>query len=260
MSEINTHEDLGGVYTKLLGQLNEIDATLDATKDQKTAGKRLLRKEMIEKHQEEIDNVSSQIIKRLGEYTDDQKFAVFFGIATALSDAFSESGDKYLTAIVDSQPVPEKITLSEEEMKALTERRSALYKHAKSVRELATMFGGSEADFPMPKRRSGGSGVRGKRKMSLYTWTVNDDPFTDTPPLVKLAEKFGLGTAAGLRKAIMEQLALADLKNPPNPLTYNAPNGDVLVGIRPEDSEADEESDEDDNGEDDDEDDEDDES
>lgn len=251
MSEINTHEDLGGVYTKLLSQISELDTTLDATKDQKTAGKRLLRKEMMEEHNEEISKISEQIVNKLNTYDDRQKFAVFFGIATALSDAFGESGDKFLTTIVESQPVPEKITLSEEEMKALTERRSALYKHAKTIRELAIMFEGSEADFPMPKRRSGGAGVRGKRKMSLYTWKVNGADFTDTPYLVKLAERFGLGTAAGLRKAIMDQLELTDLKNPPNPLTFTAPNGEILIGIRPEDSGEEDE----DNGEDDDEDD-----
>lgn len=252
MSEINTHEDLGGVYTKLLSQISELDATLDATKDQKTAGKRLLRKEMIEEHNEEITKISTQIVNQLNKYDDRQKFAVFFGIATALSDSFGEPSDKFLTTIVESQPVPEKITLSEEEMKALTERRSALYKHAKTVRELAILFDGTEEDFPMPKRRSGGAGVRGKRKMSLYTWKVNGTDFTDTPYLVKLAERFGLGTAAGLRKAIMEQLELEDLKNPPNPLTFNAPNGEILIGIRPEDSEVDDSEDDDDDEDDDD--------
>ena len=251
MTDIDTHEDLGGVYGKLLAQLSEIDNTLDATKDQKTAGKRLIRKEMIEKFEDQWQNIAKQIIDRLNQFdTDEERLAFYWGIGNALSDSFNEKGETYLNQQIESRPVPEKLVLSDEEMKALTERRSTIYKHAKTVRELAMMFGGSENEFPVPKRRSGGSGVRGKRAISLYTWSINAVPFTESPPLVKLAEKYNYGTATALRKAIQDQLQLADLRDPPTPLNFNLPTGEVLTGIRPEGVEADTDDDDEDDDED----------
>lgn len=248
-------ENLHEFYSMLMAQISQVDELLDSTTDQKSAGKRALRNALVNEYSEVWTPVTVSLVEKVSDFDDRQQAAVFFAIIRELESAFNKTADAYLDAIFESQPKAETVSVSEDEIKALNEQRSALYKNIKTVRELALVFGGTEADYPMPKVRTGARGPRGKRAINEYSWSINGEALTgDDNSLLAISKKYEYASSAELRKAMLATLTdsegkpLKDLKDPPNPIVFTLPNGDVLTGNRPvnlNDDEDDDEGDED---------------
>lgn len=251
---------LTGMYGDFFKKIEEIDDLLDSQSDQASAGKRALRNRIVEKFEEQNTPQVERVVSQIAALENlEEKVAIFSALVKGLNTAFEKEVDEYLQKTVDenkkTQPTE---TLSDDQIKALGEQRSLLYKNMKGVRELAFLYGGKEDAFPVPPKRVGTVGKRGKRAISLYDWTINGEAVGENDNnLLAISKKYNYDSAADLRKAIMEALSLKDLKNPPSPLVFTLPGGDVLSGTRDmteEVSEEDEnEDDENENGEDDDE-------
>jgi hypothetical protein len=263
---VGTPDNLKEFYDTLYAQINALDEALDSTTDQKTAGKRSIRNELVREFEEvpgenDTDSgwkaFSDALIEKLSEFPDRQQAGLYFGLAKALESAFEKTADAYVDSIFEAQPKVEQVQVSDEQIAAMNQQRSALYKNLKTMRDLALMFHGNEADYPLPKVRTGARGPRGKRAISEYSWSINGVALTgDENSLLSVSKKYEYESVAALRKAIQAALVdaegnpLKDLKDPPNPIVFNLPNGDVLSGNRPVVSESDDDSDEDETDED----------
>jgi hypothetical protein len=247
------------MYSDVMNQLSDIDEALDSTVDAKSAGKRALRNRLMEQFTESWTPAVTATIEHLNSVEMSERVAMFSAFIQNLNKAFEEDSNKFLEAQVEANKTdaPEQPTFTEEQIAEMQAKRSELYKAAKSTRELALLFGGTEDLFPMPKKRTGTRGRRGKRAISLYAWSLNGEALsTENNNLAYVAEKYGYDTAAVLRNAIREALGLKDLKDPPPQITFVLPEGSVLSGVRDLSEEADtstddDEDDEDENGEDD---------
>jgi len=257
-----TPENLKEFYDALFAQITALDEALDSTTDQKTAGKRSIRNELVREFEEvpgedDTDSgwkvFSEALIEKLSEFPDRQQAGLYFGLTKALEAAFEKTADAYVDSIFEAQPKVEQVQISEDQLAAMNQQRSALYKNLKTMRDLALMFKGSEADYPLPKVRTGARGPRGKRAISEYSWSINGVALTgDDNSLLAVSKKYEFESVAALRKAIQTSLVdeegnpLKDLKNPPNPIVFNLPNGDVLSGNRPVVDTTDDDSDDED--------------
>ena len=94
---------------------------------------------------------------------------------------FKDEIDQWIEKQVASQPQDEVQTISDEEKKALQERRSELSKQVNAIIDMAYTFGDAQGDrennpdpqWPTPKIRRGAFGKRGPRALSFYTWAVD---------------------------------------------------------------------------------------
>jgi len=254
------------MYSDIMSQLNALDEALDSTVDAKSAGKRALRNKLVVQYEGDWKPSVDSLVTSLSEFPVEQRVAVFSAFISQLNKAFDAEAQKYLEDQVESNKTDtsEAPTFTDEQIKKLSEDRSALYKAAKNTRELAILFGGTEEQFPLPKKRTGTRGKRGKRAISMYDWSINGEALKDDEnSLLWVANKYGYENVAALRKAIQESLTdaegkpLKDLKDPPSPITFALPGGFILVGVRDlseptTDSESDSDEDDEDDGEEDD--------
>jgi hypothetical protein len=162
--------------------------------------------------------------------------AAFYGLVRTLSDKFKENVDKWITEQVDSQPKDASTEVSDAEKKELAEVRRGLIKQIKMIIEMATNFGESSADNPWPEPKTRGAvGKRGRRALTLYTWSIDGQPVSEENDSVKdVANLLGYDKAADFTKELREQEVNGkkiDTKTPPDEFTVTL-RGKELHGRR----------------------------
>jgi hypothetical protein len=216
--------------------VNEIDVRLDAGAP--GAGKRKFTNDLVSQYESEWQPVGDQLVNQFNRMTDEQVAANFYGLIRTLTQNFKEPIDKWLEENSGSVSVDPSEVPTDEEKKELSEERSTLAKQVKSIISLAQTFNtpGSE-DWAEPKRR-GASGKRGKRALSLYTWSIDGNPVdeeNDSPKGVSVL--LGYEKAADFTKALKEAGVNTTSPDPEFTVTLN---GKEVSAQRVEDEDDDE--------------------
>lgn len=242
-------------YKQTMSQIEAIDEKLDAGLD--STGKRKLTNECVEATEEKWGKVFNELSPQMEAMPPEMLAGVYYGLVRAFTDKFKESIDEWLQAQIDAQPKVEDTT-SEEEKKELAEARSELAASAKQIVAMATNFGlCSELEpWALPRRR-GAVGKRGKRALTLYTWSIDGDELAaDSQNVKSVALALGFTKAGDFTKALRAEPNPIDTKTPPVQFEKEL-NGKTVSAVRseplPEDEVSTEPDDEDDSDEDEDE-------
>lgn len=235
-------KDMPTVYKEVMEQIKDLDETLDALSDTKSAGKRATKNAIMQEFESAWKEKANGVVNGLKNIADEkQRWAIYYGFVETLTKAFNDEADNWVEKIVDSQPKVERPNLTAQQIADLSTKRSTLYKTAKSIREMATLFGFNADEFEAPRRRGGGFGLRGPRAISEFDWSVDGRALEgDNNKLTFVAKTYGFKDVAELRDAIAKATpdpsdptkTLDSLKDPPDRLTFTLPNGSILMGQR----------------------------
>ena len=226
---------LGEIYGQMMEAVNEIDVKLDSLSGGKTAGKRKIVSDLMEKHEDVWGQAVNDIVTFVNGQTPEVQTAVVSALESALRKNFDKEVNSYVEGLVDSQPVQQPL-ISEDEAAVLSGQRSELYQQIKAIVGLAESIG--EEGFEMPKMRRGSTGKRGPRNLSLFTFWIDGEEVDMT--IGQIAKENGYDKAGDLTKAL--RAAGFDTKDGDSFTDFELPNGKVLTGER-DDSEEDEDSD-----------------
>jgi len=235
LENVNTENDLGRMYVELMQKVvNEIDPRLDA--GSAGATKRKFTNDLVSSHESEWKVVSDDMVAQLGNMTPEAQAGNFYGLIRALTSSFKENVDKWIEdnstgVVLDPSEVP-----SDAEKSELQEQRKELYTQIKTIISLAQSFNIETAeDWEAPVIRRGSSGKRGKRALSLYTWSIDGQPVdddSDTPKGVSVL--LGFDKAADFTKA----LKAANINTTsPDPTFTVTINGKEVTASRVDDDE-----------------------
>ena len=226
--------ELRDIYTQMMGAVEEIDTKLDSLSGGKTAGKRKIVNDLVEKHSSVHNQAVNDTIAFIEQQDAEIQAAVVNAFQTALRKNFDKEVNAYIEGLVDSQPVQEPL-VSEEEAAVLSGQRSELYQQIKSIAAVAESIGEGD-DFELPKMRRGSTGKRGPRNLSLFTFWIDGEEVDMT--IGQIAKENGYDKASELTKALRANGF--DTKDGDSFADFFLPNGKVLTGER-DDSEDDEE-------------------
>ena len=236
MSQLNLQE----LHDDLHAKIDEIDEKLDSQVNQKTAGKRSIVNNLIENARGAWGPTSEQLISQLKKADADVQIGIYYGLLRALNTEFS----KPLSEIVDekAKDIPETPadTISDEILKELSSARSELYAKVKQLVDMNDTFGIGGA-MRMPRRRTGARGKRGPRAITAFSWDVDGTSFDKLKDVAEVYDQYE--KTADLTKAMRE--AKIDLKNPPDRIEFNLPDGKILVGVKDPDKVPTEDTDDD---------------
>ena len=192
-------------YKRLMNKIGEIDETVDAGSE--AAGKRAFRNQLVVEFEDEWKPVTEKLVPEFEKLDERARAGAFYGIIRALTSAWQDQIDKWIQVEVDSQPQPETTaTVSDEEKKALMKERQELVKQVKTIVEMADTFGEVSPDNPwvLPRRR-GAVGSRGKRALSLYTWTVDGEEMDEeNDSQLGVSQKLGFAKASEFTQALKD--------------------------------------------------------
>lgn len=192
-------------YKKLMLQIIEIDEKLDAGLD--STGKRKITNDLIESSEPTWKPVVDHLVTQMANMPEEKLAGVFYAIVRNLSSAYKENVDTYIGKLYESQPKSAEAEVSDEEKAALQEARRELASKVKPLLEMAETFGEFTADnpWPAPKRR-GAVGKRGKRALTLYTWTVDGAEMDEDNDSVKgVSEFLGFEKSSEFTKALKDK-------------------------------------------------------
>lgn len=247
------------VYSTIMTDLKGVDEKLDLASDPKAAARRRILDSLIETAKSNWQGVTQQITSHVSTLGPDVALGFYYGLMNALHDNFKEKFDKSIAEKVEAEPV-EQINLSDEETKALSEKRSEIYKQVKAIRELASLFGSSGEEFALPKKRTGGRGPRGPRTITMYDWTVNGEVLTgENNTLAAIAKAHGYERTMELREAMKKAGIVISSLQTPAEVTFQLKDGKTLTGkwnselaakMASQEEEGDEDEDEEEGGED----------
>ena len=227
---------LNEIYQQMMEAVNEIDVKLDSLSGGKTAGKRKIVSDLMEKHESVWSNAVTDIVNFVNGQDPEVQTAVVSALESALRKNFDKSVNAYVEGLVDSQPVQQPL-VSEEEAAVLSSQRSELYQQIKAIVGLAESIG--EEGFEMPKMRRGSTGKRGPRNLSLFTFWIDGEEVDMT--IGQIAKDNGYDKASDLTKALRE--AGFDTKDGDSFEDFELPNGKTLSGQRDDSEEDDDDSD-----------------
>lgn len=203
-----------GWYKRLMQSVYEIDDVLDAQADAASGGKRKFTNELVDNTKTIWEPVTTHLDGQLKEMTEEQRAGAFYGFIRSLSENFKEDIDKWITMQIESRPKVEVELISEDEKKKLQEDRSNFTKQIRAIIEMAYTFGEANGDpekeeldpnWPEPKVRRGSVGKRGKRALTMYTWTIDGVEVGEDDDSVK-----GVSTLLGYEKVADFTQALRD--------------------------------------------------
>lgn len=234
--------DLREGYEKLTAAINLIDEQLDSLSDTKTAGKRQVTNQLIDKTKDSWESVVESFSKSLESAPSDVLIGVYFGITRGLASKFQEKVAAELEKIVETLPKQEPL-INPEDAPAIQKQRSDIYQKLKQLISLAEQFGEAEGMVP-PKKRTGATGKRGKRALSYFTWYIEDEKFDK---LAEVVAKYDQYEKVSALTDAMKKAGL-NLTTPEGDLEFTLPDGKILVGVNgatASDDDEDEDSDED---------------
>jgi len=217
--------DLKQVYSDLKAAIDAMDEQLDSLTDTKSAGKRVITNQLIEKNKDSWESVVDQFSASLSEAPDEVAIGVYFGIVRGLASKLQDKVNAALDALVASMPEAKPL-IDESDAKEIGENRSKVFAQIKSVIALSEQFG--EADgMELPKRRTGGRGKRGKRALSYFTWFIGEKEYAKLADVIEVYPQFD---KVGTLTAAMRDAGL-NLTNPEGDLEFTLPDGELLVGV-----------------------------
>ena len=233
--------DLRDGYNQLTQAITAIDEQLDSLTDSKTAGKRAITNQLIDKTKDSWESVVESFAASLETAPSDVLIGVYFGITRGLASKFQEKVSAELETLLETLPKQEPL-ISAEEAPGLQKQRSDLYQKVKQLVSLAEQFGESEG-MELPKKRTGSTGKRGKRALSLFTWYIEEDKFDK---LAEVVAKYDQYEKVSELTAAMKKAGL-NLTTPEGDLEFTLPDGKILVGVNgaTANDEGDEDDDED---------------
>lgn len=229
--------DLAEIHAQLMETVDEIDTKLDSLTGGKTAGKRKIVNDLMEKHSAKWSQAVNDTVAFVQQQDPEVQAAVVSAFMSELRKNFDKGVSNYIEALVDSQPVQEPL-ITEEEAAVLSTQRSELYQKIKAIVQLAETV--DEGPFDMPKMRRGSTGKRGPRNLSLFTFWIDGDEVDMT--IGQIAKENGYDKASELTKALRE--SGFDTRDGDSFEDFELPNGKLLSGQR-DDSEDDDEDSED---------------
>lgn len=223
--------ELKGMYDELYGQITEIDVSLDSLTGGKSAGKRKVSNDLIEKYAPEFEGTATGLVAQIAAMEGEQKFAVYLGFVKALRDEFDKAASSYVEGVVDAQPEQEAL-ITLEQGQELMEQRKELREKIKSVVELGASMEGEE--WEMPKSRPGGIGPRKKSNLSQFIFTINGEELVDDEgdPIAykEVATTHGYSKVGDMTKALQD--AEVDTTNDSEFEDFTMPDGAVVSGQR----------------------------
>lgn len=217
--------ELSQAYADLKNGIDAIDEKLDSLTDAKSAGRRAITNQLIEKSKDSWEKVVTQFSDSLNSAPAEVMIGVYYGIVRGLSANFQDKVNAELEAIVGTLP-ESKPLIDPADAPEFQAQRSKLYAQIKSVIALAEQFGESEG-MEMPKKRTGSTGKRGKRALSYFTWFIGEKQYDKLADVVAVYDQYE--KVADLTKAMRE--AKINLTNPEGDIEFTLPDGEVLVGI-----------------------------
>lgn len=192
--------DLREIHAEIVKSINDIDEKLDSLVDTATAGKRKISNDLVEQYEPVWSPVVAGLIEQIRGMDADQMTAVFYGLTRSLDSEFKEVAGKFVEELSENAPKATPL-ISEDEAEELSKVRSELYQKAKAVVDLAANFGDDELD--MPKTRRGSRGKRGKRALSLVTWSIDGSPVAeDDDSVAGVAKLLGFDKAKDFTEAL----------------------------------------------------------
>ena len=233
-------------YKKLMSQVNVIDEKLDASSESATKTK--YKNELISKYEPQWKTpVVDKLTPQLDEMDIERLAGNYYGIINTLTKAYKEKVDAWLTNQIESMPVSETETMSDDDKKALAKERSEVAKQIKTIVDMAVTFNEAEASnpWPLPKSRRGSVGKRGPRALSSYTWTIDGVAPTGKQDSLKgVSELLGFSLQKDLTAAL--KAAGINTTEPPEEFTAVINDKQVIGTKRVEDEGEDEEDEEED--------------
>lgn len=224
--------DLVTLWNAMLAEINELDREIDSWNPalgvkRQFVGELKTKAEPI--YKESVDN----LIAQLREMSDEDRVGAFLGFRDALNKEFSKEVEDWVAKQVEELPKPEKVEVSDEHRKEVTEKRSERYTMAKQLHQLATGFNLPGVDkWELPKVRRGG-GKRGKRALNQYTWFIDGvevDADKQSPKFV--AELLGYDKQADFTKALKSHVVGTTDKGEPIYLNTTKPPSEFELTLR----------------------------
>lgn len=244
-----TAEAIKPVYDDLFGAISEIDEQLDAADDSAGATKRRYSNELVAKHESDWNQAFTSFSRELSALDSDSLVGIYRGFMKKMEAEWGKQVNTYLDQWAESQPKTEVVKISDEELKELSENRSALYQQIKMAVQLANQTTPGGVDWPMPKTRRGSKGKRGPRAMNLMVWAIDGEELDPQPERIKdLAELVGFeettdekGESVSAQRNFTAYLKSKDVNTtaPENgEIRVDLPDGRELYGYIPEDEEG----------------------
>ena len=230
-----------------LNEINEIDSQLDAASDSKGAGKRAVANQLASEHGAQGTQIVEQISQHLNNVETPVLAGIFTQLVSDLNARFKSRVDTYLEQVAEANKAENAgATISETEIATLSEARKRLNEEYKALRSILEMFGQDVSGIPTPKKRTGKAGKRGPRASSQIVWTVDGETKTGTEgKFANVAKNLGFpgDNLRSIAKSFREWIEAnvettspsgatvkVDLSDPPSQFSFNAPNGQRVVG------------------------------
>jgi hypothetical protein len=234
------------IYKELMNLINKIDEKLDAGSE--TARRKEFVDNLVSSYQSDWEPVTKALIPQMENMSAEALAANYHGIIRALNEAYKKAVDSHVNEAFEAIPQEDIAQASEAEKKALSEERSKLYAQVKAVIPMAATFNVDLGDDPMPRRR-GAAGKRGKRALSLYSWTVDGQVLSEDDNDPKgVAAILGFEKASGLTeflKTVEIDGKKINTTNPPEEFTFTYNGKEVYAKRETDDADNDDADDDD---------------
>ena len=257
MTDTATPTDMGGLYEMLKGAIQELDEKIDSWNPE-TGIRNQFLKELVAENGDTTTQQTNKLATQLSEMDERKRYSLYYGILEGLRNTFKGDFDKWLTVQLETMPKPEKVEVSEDERKEVTSKRSEYYAKIKQVKELAESFGFPGAEtWTMPSVRRAGSGKRGKRALSLYSWAIDGvEVGSDDNTPAGVAKLLDYEKAGDFTKDLKEQTVVDDegksgklnTSKPPREFEVTV-RGKVITASRITDEDVDDSDEDEENGE-----------
>jgi len=199
-------------------EIAQIDEQLDAASGSESAGKRALGNALAKEHEAVWKVTADNLTTEFGKISDPAQLAgVYNGIIQSMRDSFAAQVDEYLSGEVEKRD-ENKPEVAPEQIQEWTSTRKTLMDQYKALLGILEMFEQDVSGIPVPRKRTGARGKRGKRIFQGFDWFIDDEPRTEHQNTLSsiantITDKaFGWKTPE-LRNFLTEQGI--DLDNPP---------------------------------------------
>ena len=170
--------ELKEAHDKLHSLIAEIDVKLDSLMDPESAGKTKIINQFVAAEKETSDGVVSDIVEQLNGASIERQIGIYYGLIRGLNAAFKPNVETAVLEKVKTLPKVEPL-ISEQEAGELSKVRSDLAQKVKQLIGMAEVFGEVPEGMHEAPKRTGKSGKRGPRALTLYDYSIDGEEFED---------------------------------------------------------------------------------
>ncbi len=232
--------DLKDLHDQLHSFISDADEKLDSLMDSPTASKTRIINEKVTATEQTWSQVVSDLSEQLSNAPVDIRIGVYYGIVRGLASQIGKPLNETIEELAQNAPqiVP---LISAEEGTDLQKKRSEAYTKLKQLVDMAVSFDLGEG-MELAKKRSGKTGSKGPRKLSLLSWSIGDKEYENLKAVVADYDQYEKQSelTAAMREA---DINTAD---PGDRVEFTMPDGEILIGVKRESDEDDDEDDDDD--------------